>query len=236
VAAAAPGAYYRTLRREPAQAPAPLLPQLWAVRSAQFKRLDPQSAHARVVYLGDSLTDWMAVHELVTGEDGAPLNRAISGDTSSGLLARVGQSFPAGVALCFLMIGRNDLGRGAGPERTAVRIMQVARLLGEKHGTGHVVVESVLPFAGPHAADAPALNDRLRRDVAARPAGLSFLDLYPGFLRDGQRDASLYADDTHLNLRGIERRLRLELEHAARSAPALRLQLRLPERAAGHAL
>jgi len=220
------GDYYRRLQRDPAQAPAPLQPPLWAVKSAQFERLDPLSPHASVVYLGDSLTDWMAVNELLSVDGGALLNRAIPGDTSAGLLARLSQSFPAGVALCFLMIGRNDLGRGAGPAQTADRIIQIARMLTDTHGTEHVVVESVLPFAGTRAKDAPVLNDRLRRGVSGQSAALSFLDLYPSFLRDGKRDASLYADDTHLNLRGIELRLRLELEHAARSAPALRLQLR----------
>ena len=230
------GAFYRGVRGAPTQAPSPLLPAVWGVKSAQFERLDPLSRGMRVVYLGDSLTEWMAVNELLSVEGGALLNRGIPGDTSAGLLARLGRSFPTGVALCFLMIGRNDLGSGAGAAPTADRIAAIARVLTETHRAGHVVVESVLPFAGPHASEAPVLNERLRQGVAAQPATLSFLDLYPSFLRDGRRDASLYADNTHLNLRGIELRLRLELEHAARSAPALRLHLRLPEAAPGHAL
>ena len=60
----------------------------------------------------------MAVNELLSVEGGALLNRGIPGDTTAGLLARLGRSFPTGVALCFLMIGRNDLGRGAGAAST----------------------------------------------------------------------------------------------------------------------
>jgi lysophospholipase L1-like esterase len=133
------------------------------------------------------------------------------------------------------MIGRNDLAGGAGPAEITDRILQIARLLVERHGAQHVVVESVLPFAGPRAADAIALNDLVRERLAGPPAAISFLDLSPGFLRDGRRDEALYADDTHLNVRGIERRLRLELEHAARSAPAVSLQLRLPAHGAARA-
>ena len=229
------GGLYQAWRRGDSRPPSPLMPRLWAVKSGQFELLDPLSPRPRVVYLGDSLTDWMVVSELISVEGGALLNRSIVGDTSGGLLARVSRSFPAGVALCFLMIGRNDLGGGAGPAEIADRILQIARLLVERHGARHVVVESVLPFAGPRAAEAAALNDLVRAPIAAQPAGISFLDLYPSFLRDGRRDAALYADDTHLNVRGIERRLRLELEHAARSAPSVQLQLRLPAHGAARA-
>jgi lysophospholipase L1-like esterase len=229
------GELYRAWRRDESQPPSPLTPALWAVKAGQFELLDPLNSGARVVYLGDSLTDWMAVSELVSVEGGALLNRAITGDTSSGLLARVSRSFPAGVALCFLMIGRNDLRGGAAPAEIADRILGIARLLVERHGAQHVVVESILPFAGPRAADATALNDLVRERLAAAPAAISFLDLFPAFLRDGRRDEALYADDTHLNLRGIERRLRLELEHAARSAPAVSLRSRLPEHGAARA-
>ena len=216
---------YHAWRAVAVQAPPPLDPQSYAVKVAQFRRLDPLADRARVVYLGDSITDWMAASELLSVEGGAVLNRAISGDTTGGVLARVTDTFPAGVAVCFLMIGRNDLGRGAGPNDTADRIMQIAQLLVERHRVRHVVVESVLPFAAANGAHALALNDRLRRRLAAKSETLSFLDLYSSFLRGRRLDESLYADYTHLNERGIELRLRREIEHLARVVPDVRLSL-----------
>ena len=219
------GELYHSWRAVAVPAPPPLDPESYAVKSAQFRRLDPLADRARVVYLGDSITDWMAVSELLSVEGGAVLNRAISGDTTGGVLARVEGTFPAGVAVCFLMIGRNDLGRGAAPNDTADRIMQIAQLLVERHRVRHVVVESVLPFAAANGAQAPALNDRLRRLVAAKGEALSFLDLYGSFLRGRRLDEALYAGHTHLNERGIERRLRREIEHLARAVPDVRLSL-----------
>jgi lysophospholipase L1-like esterase len=222
------GNIYRTWQRVTVQPPPPLDPQFYAVRSRQFAWLDPRASSAQVVYLGDSITDWMVVSELVSVERGTVLNRAIAGDTSSGLLARVKEAFPAGVAVCLIMIGRNDLDGGAAPDETADRILQIARLLIEQQGVQHVVVESMLPFMAPNAVAAVAVNDRLRLGVPPTSAALSFLDLYPSFLRDGQPDPALYADSTHLNERGIERRLHLEVEHLSRVKPEVHVSLNLP--------
>ena len=45
------------------------------------------------------------------------------------------------------------------------------------------------------------------------------LDLFERFLEEGQPDATVYADDVHLNERGMLRRLYLEVDHLKRVLP-----------------
>src|SRR5262245_16038778 len=85
--------------------PQPLSAPLWTAKTDQFRVL-PGSAPAGVtlmVYLGDSITDWVNLDEFVEAPGLRVLNRGISGDTVSGIAARLVESVPAGTTVCFLM-------------------------------------------------------------------------------------------------------------------------------------
>ncbi len=201
--------------------PGPKLPALYDSKSGQFKLLDEYDrALPCVVYLGDSITDWAAVAEWLQFEGGRALNRAISGDTTAGVLKRLAHGFPRGVEVCVLMIGCNDLNQGASAESTAARIETICDHLTSERRVGHVVLESVLPAARLDNSQVVELNARLK-SIAERKQNASFLNLFPHFRQQGALRAELYADDTHLNDRGILLRLRLEVDHIRSVRPEL---------------
>jgi lysophospholipase L1-like esterase len=204
--------------------PGPKLPNLYQAKAGQFELLDPLAADAAVVYLGDSLTDWMAISEFVRADGGRVLCRAISGDTTSGMIRRLRCSFPQGAEVCFLLVGFNDLSQGASVEDTASRVEQICRLLIERHQTKRIVVESLLPAPGDYSQLILDLNEQLSRMAAAYPA-IGYLDLYPGFMVDGRRNAALYAGDSaHLNAQGTMVRLRREVEYLQETVPGLKIR------------
>ena len=212
------------LDQHSADPPQPLSAPLWASRVGQFRTLDARVAQPSVVYVGDSITAWVNLEEYLEYENGRVLNRAIAGDTTSGVLRRVQATFPEDVEVCLLLVGYNDLAQGEPPESVAGRILAIRDYLMDSCDVAHVVVESLIPAATEAGTQIDRLNDSLRR---ARREGASFLDLHSHFLRDGHRDAGLYADDVHLNAEGILRRMRLELEHLRSHGLALCDEIRI---------
>jgi lysophospholipase L1-like esterase len=196
--------------------PGPIFPVLWTTMAAQYRLLDARGASPKIVYLGDSITDWMKVSEFLVFERGQVLNRSVSGDTTLGVLRRVSDSFPDNVEVCFVLVGVIDLSRGAKPTQVARRIEAIGKVLTER-GVGHVVIESLLPSRKVSSQQILETNDILRQ-IPKRARSTTFLDLFHGFVRDGQPDAAAYVDEVHLNERGMLRRVQFEVEHLERVA------------------
>lgn len=158
----------------------------YQVRREMF-RLDRNQA-ARVLMLGDSLTaqgEWNAML-------GVPLvaNRGVDGDTSAGVLARIGDDADFRGDTLVIWIGTNDVLQGGSAAPVAERIMEAARGKAAKLKAGRPTADS-----GGLIADSEATSQR-RTDskglIAGRPklvpssatvdaldAGRSTLDLLP---------------------------------------------------------
>ena len=206
--------------------PMPFRPDLWRTQARQFRILDDTIREPSVVYLGDSITAWACVDEFLNFEGGSVLNRAICGDTTAWLYERIIAGFPAEVPVCFLLIGYNDLKQQAQPDEVAERIAKICDTLVRDRMVNHVVIESLLPTTTGFSRAIELLDARLV-ELGEQHPELSYLDLYPAFLKDDRPDASLFADHVHLNEIGIQRRIRLELEHLTRIAPELSNRLTL---------
>lgn len=76
---------------------------------------------ARVLMLGDSITDNAEWSEMVPGA----VNRGISGDTTAGVLARLPIMPKSETA--FLLIGLNDLLQGSTPEAAASNVAEILK-------------------------------------------------------------------------------------------------------------
>lgn len=165
----------------------------------------------RIVALGDSL---MAGYQLGPGEsfpekletalkakghDVVIVNAGVSGDTSSGGLARLDWSVPDDTDLVILGLGANDMLRGISPEITARNLEEmIARL----KGRGIDVL-----LAGMLAA--PNLGEAFASDfngIYPRLAKEHGLTLYP-FLLDGvaAQRGMLLEDGMHPNPVGVDR-------------------------------
>ncbi|WP_332989485.1 SGNH/GDSL hydrolase family protein [Microcoleus sp. A006_D1] len=164
------------------------------------------------VLAGDSLSMWFPTKLLPP--DRIWLNQGISGETSVGLLKRL-QLFDRTVPdTVFVMIGINDLLRGASDEGILDNQRQIIRDLRWAHPKAQVVVQSILPHSGEQAtwenrdrllaipnSRIRAINRRLQE--IATSENVLYLDLQPLFAdADGNLPTELSTDGLHLNDRG----------------------------------
>ena len=164
------------------------------------------------VLAGDSLSMWFPTKLLPP--DRIWLNQGISGETSVGLLKRLqlfDRTFPDTV---FVMIGINDLLRGASDEGILNNQRQIIRDLRWAHPKAQVVVQSILPHSGEQStwenrdrllaipnSRIRAINRRLKEIASSE--NVSYLDLQPLFAdADGNLPKELSTDGLHLNDRG----------------------------------
>lgn len=166
---------------------------------SQFEVLDVEPGS--VVFLGDSITEGGAWHELFPGV--LVHNRGIGGDTTPGVLARLSQVSAGQPAKVFLKIGTNDLSVGLSEDEVVANIGEIIdRLQAEAPGV-EVHVQSVLPRSEDYREAIEALNARLER--AAPEHGAQFVNLYPLFLaEDGSIRDELANDELHLLGAGYE--------------------------------
>jgi len=164
------------------------------------------------VLAGDSLSMWFPTKLLPP--DRIWLNQGISGETSVGLLKRLqlfDRTLPDTV---FVMIGINDLLRGASDEGILNNQRQIIRDLRWAHPKAQVVVQSILPHSGEQStwenrdrllaipnSRIRAINRRLKEIASSE--NVSYLDLQPLFAdADGNLPTELSTDGLHLNDRG----------------------------------
>jgi lysophospholipase L1-like esterase len=164
------------------------------------------------VLAGDSLSMWFPTKLLPP--DRIWLNQGISGETSVGLLKRL-QLFDRTVPdTVFVMIGINDLLRGASDEGILNNQRQIIRDLRWAHPKAQVVVQSILPHSGEQStwenrdrllaipnSRIRSINRRLKEIASSE--NVLYLDLQPLFAdADGNLPIELSTDGLHLNDRG----------------------------------
>jgi acyl-CoA thioesterase I len=101
----------------------------------------PRSSRAQIVALGASVVEGYGVSSgeafpaqlaamlRAKGKNYSVSNQGISGDTTSGVLSRLDSAVPQGTRIVVLLIGGNDVRRGATPEQARAGVNEiVARL------------------------------------------------------------------------------------------------------------
>ncbi len=178
-----------------------------------FSMMLSVSAQARTINLvgfGDSL---MAGYQLPPG-DGFPeklqaalkakgldvtvANAGVSGDTTTGGLARIDWSVPDGTDGVILELGANDALRGIAPEQSEKNLDQMITRLKER-GIAVFLAGMMAPpnMGGDYAARFNPIYEKL-----AKKHGLT---LYPFFLYGVVLDASLKLEDgMHPNSKGVD--------------------------------
>ena len=155
-----------------------------------------------IVFLGDSLTEGAEWNELFP--DLPVRDRGISGDTTAGVLQRLGTITSARPAAVFLLIGTNELGPALDPAPSLARQREILARIRRESPDTRVFVQSLLPRAGTYRERVESYNDALRG--ICREAGVGFIDLYPAFLApDGSLRDELTFDELHLTGAGYRR-------------------------------
>jgi lysophospholipase L1-like esterase len=181
----------------------------WKTRWAQTLAARDADPGARIVWLGDSITQfWQRQGTLgydnilpVWNRYYAPyqaLDFGFVGDTTASLIWRLDHGQVAGLhpKLAIILIGANNFGRlHWDAAMTVPGIETSVALTHAKLPGAHILLLGVLPSIRSAWVDAQtaATNAALARFYAGDPA-VSFVDVAPVLTKDGKCDASLYVD------------------------------------------
>jgi lysophospholipase L1-like esterase len=149
----------------------------------------------RIVFAGDSLTQGCEWGEFYWGA----LNRGIGGDTSAGLLKRIGSITEVNPRAVFLMIGSNDLfNLGLSPGQTMLNIGATVAEIRRASPEASIYLESNLPTWNLRKnVHARAVNEGLRSLADGKT--VVYIDFYQAFLDGEILSPKLTSDGGHLN-------------------------------------
>jgi lysophospholipase L1-like esterase len=170
---------------------------------------------ARVVFMGDSITDSWPQPRFGEFFPGKPyVGRGISGQTTPQMLVRFRPDvIDLKPRVVVILAGTNDIAGNTGPmsnEEIQNNVMSMAQLA--KANGIRVVLSSILPVSEYHVTTIPqttlrpmdrikSLNDWMKKYAAAE--GYVYLDYFSAMVDDkGLLRAELSADDLHPNAKG----------------------------------
>ncbi len=154
-----------------------------------------------IILLGNSITNGGEWSELF----GNPniKNRGISGDICLGVYDRLSTITDGQPAAIFLLIGINDISRGAAPDSIVAGIGKIVDKIKTESPNTDIYVQSVLPlnedfgmFGGhtKHWKEIKPMNKKL--EALAKDMQVEFIDLYSGFVEPGTDKLNpLYTND-----------------------------------------
>lgn len=146
----------------------------------------------------DAFPDKLQAALKAKGLDVAISNAGVSGDTTSGGLARIDWSIPDGTDGVILELGANDALRGIAPEETEKNLDAMIARLKERH----ISVLLVGMLAPPNMGSDYAARFN---PIYSRLANKYDLPLYPFFLDGVAAQAALQLEDgMHPNAKGVD--------------------------------
>jgi lysophospholipase L1-like esterase len=181
-------------------------------RDANVSLAAPNPASPRIVFYGDSITDFWRLNEYFPGKDF--VNRGISGQITGQMLGR----FRADVvalkpAAVLLLAGTNDIARGVDPATIANNLTMICDLADT--AKIKVILSSILPVSDHHKAVNPAWERTRQRPPAVilelnkwmqtfcEKRGYTYLNYFPALAgADGQLAPNLADDGLHPNPAG----------------------------------
>jgi lysophospholipase L1-like esterase len=200
VAATAPGS---AARHKPLEAPAPAgsvapawEPQVRSLAGAgpwvlagERASLNLPHTHPRVLFVGDSITEWWQRFGTAAWRaDFAPLGAVddgVAGDTTSNVLARLESGSLRGIhpQVVVLLIGTNNIPLGQSAADIARGVFAVVAVLHQHLPGARLILLALLPRDNPgslYRRDVEAVNRRLA--AGAPRAGVVYLNLDPRLL------------------------------------------------------
>ena len=147
---------------------------------------------------GEGFTDKLQAALRAKGHDVTVANAGVSGDTTSGGLARLDWSVPDGTQLVILELGANDMLRGVAPDITRKNLDE---MLGKLKQRKIAVLLAGMRAAPNLGADYQTAFDAIFPDLAKKYG----VPLYPFFLDGVAGQPGLQLEDgMHPNARGVD--------------------------------
>lgn len=168
-------------------------------RTSLFEKL-PVSSND-IVFLGNSITNFAEWSELF--EDPHVKNRGISGDICEGVYDRLQCITSGHPSKIFLLIGINDIGRGAHPTSVVDGIKKIIVSIQTESPSTKIYLQSILPvndafgmFEGhtQHWQCIKPLNKELQ--LLTKESNITYIDLYSEFVEPNSEKLNpLYTND-----------------------------------------
>ena len=179
-------------------------------RATLFEELPVTSSD--IIFLGNSITNGGEWAELF--DNPHVKNRGISGDVCMGVYDRLDAILKGSPAKIFLLIGINDVDRGASADTIVERIGMIVDKIRKDSPSTKIYLQSVLPISdhykmfNGHTSRwqvVPEINKGLVRLAADR--GVKYIDLYSHFIDNttGKMNIEYTNDGLHLLGKGYKK-------------------------------
>ncbi|QMS88867.1 G-D-S-L family lipolytic protein [Nostoc edaphicum CCNP1411] len=162
-----------------------------------------QGANHLSILVGDSLSMWFPREKLPAGK--LWLNQGISGDTSSGVLKRLGAFSATRPNVIYIMAGINDLRKGDSDQAILRNYRRIVRRLRQTHPQSQIIVQSILPTRLPKLSNSRIRNINTQLTLIAKQEGANYLNIYSWFTdMEGNLRPELTTDGLHLSQEGYD--------------------------------
>jgi len=162
-----------------------------------------QGANHLSILVGDSLSMWFPREKLPSGQ--LWLNQGISGDTSSGILKRLGAFSATRPNVIYVMAGINDLRKGVSDEAILRNHRRIIRILRQNHPKAQIIVQSILPTRLSTISNSRIRNINEQLVLIAKQQGANYLNIYGWFTdMQGNLRPELTTDGLHLSQEGYD--------------------------------
>ncbi|MFN6499113.1 MAG: SGNH/GDSL hydrolase family protein [Nostoc sp. DedQUE01] len=155
------------------------------------------------ILVGDSLSMWFPREKLPVGK--LWLNQGISGDTSAGVLRRLGAFSATRPDVIYIMAGINDLRKGDSDRAILNNYRRIVRRLRQNHPQAQIIVQSILPTRLPKLSNSRIRNINTQLTQIAKQEGANYLNIYSWFTdMEGNLRPELTTDGLHLSQEGYD--------------------------------
>ncbi|MEO3705195.1 SGNH/GDSL hydrolase family protein [Trichormus azollae] len=162
-----------------------------------------QGTNRLSILVGDSLSMWFPKEKLPTGK--LWLNQGISGDTSKGVLRRLSAFSTTRPEVIYLMIGINDLLRGASDQTILINHRRIIHSLRHTHPKSQIMVQSILPVSHAQISNSRILYINSKISLITKKEGVYYLNINNWFANsDGNLRSDLTTDGVHLSPQGYD--------------------------------
>ncbi|QFS45495.1 G-D-S-L family lipolytic protein [Nostoc sphaeroides CCNUC1] len=162
-----------------------------------------QGANHLSILVGDSLSMWFPREKLPAGK--LWLNQGISGDTSSGVLKRLGAFSATRPDVIYVMAGINDLRKGASDDTILRNYRRIIRRLRQTHPKAQIIVQSILPTRLAKISNSRIRHINIQLTLIAKQQGANYLNIYSWFTdMEGNLRPELTTDGLHLSQEGYD--------------------------------